>query len=424
MSLLSLLVAAIMFCQSLLACQNTFAWPINMSDNAECVERLQWWLYAWQFNPKHCASVHAPKLHYLSGLGSSLMESTRLMSQALESSAVYRPAGEWIWADPKSTACQLGFRSIDCFTLPLSVCNASQEIQAAFTDDAFNYSLADSSMSVCDLAREFQKPTLWVIGNLIRYHLRFSAEQSDTMQSQILTALHGRTEARPKHQYGAVVFHEEYKHKLQDAHFLSFASYLQPRTTLSAGIHVRAGRPDGKRRVLDVAQYLAALDRKAEASVQAGGPPLAHVYLCSNVPGVALGSLENLYQRFPRNYTYQTLPHMSFGNAEAEHVLRLALRRRGTWVPPARDVFMEYVIDVEVLTRADIFIGTHSNVYAVVAALRLTLFPERPLEHTCFLDPHQRQARLVCEGSEEARRFWLKSFGKRWHLVDGTPFLY
>lgn len=43
-----------------------------------------------------------------------------------------------------------------------------------------------------------------------------------------------------------------------------------------------AGRPDGGRRALDVAEYLAVVDRKSLASVKAGGPPVAHVYAASD----------------------------------------------------------------------------------------------------------------------------------------------
>lgn len=48
---------------------------------------------------------------------------------------------------------------------------------------------------------------------------------------------------------------------------------------------------------------------------------------------------------------------------------------QGDQLPRARDVYLEYVTDVEVFTRAHIFVGSHSNVYALVAALRMTLFP-------------------------------------------------
>eukprot|EP00667_Euglena_gracilis_P012703 EG_transcript_13060 len=407
-----------------------------MTDNAECVERMQRWLYARQFRPENCAVVHAPRLDHFAGLGSSIMSSARLMLRALEGGAVYRPAGEWLWADPNASACQLGLRSIDCFTLPLSVCNASQEHRHTFTDDSFDYSIAGAATptSVCGLARQYRKPSLWVIGNLIRFHLRLPAPLLEVIHGRVLTALHGRPEARPSLQYGAVLYRRGDRLPARASKRRLLSSQLRTPTSLSAGIHVRAGRPDLGRRALDVAEYLAAVDGKSRASVEAGGPPVAHVYLCSNAPETNLAAVDHLYGRFPHNYTYEVLPHASFGNLEAEHILRGSTTRarwyrwlttvQGKRLPAARDVFLEYITDVEALTRSDIFIGSHSNMYALVAALRMTFFPEKPPQHTCYLDSHRRPAPLVCEGTAAARHFWLSSFGVAMNLTGGSPFLH
>eukprot|EP00667_Euglena_gracilis_P015463 EG_transcript_16100 len=374
-----------------------------MTDNAECVQRLQRWLYAWQFRPENCAVVHSPSLGHLAGLGSSLMESVRLMMRAVESGAVYRPAGEWLWAGgPNASACQLGCSSIDCFTLPLSVCNTSRATREAFTDEAFDYALANNTtpVSVCGLARQFRKPTLWVIGNLILYHLRFPPTSYDAIHSRVLTALHGRPEAHPSDQYSAVLFHrgESRGPGTPARKNLSIPSHIRTPTSFSAGVHARTAEMDDGRHALDLTEYLAVVDQKSKASVRAGGPPVVHVYVSSNAPELNVGSLGRLYRRFPRNYTFEVLPHLSFGNADPETVLTSAVKQRGhrRELPPLRNLFLEYAADLEALTRADLFVGTHSNVYALAAALRLTLFPERPLEHTCHLDSHYYPARLVC----------------------------
>ena len=67
--------------------------------------------------------------------------------------------------------------------------------------------------------------------------------------------------------------------------------------------------------------------------------------------------------------------------------------------------------DIEILVAADVFIGSHSNVYAMAASLRLSKhYPEKPLNHTCLIDHRLQDLQMHCEGSDVARQFWSSAF--------------
>jgi hypothetical protein len=194
-------------------------------------------------------------------------------------------------------------------------------------------------------------------------------------------------------------------------------------------VHIRGGSPDYGRKPLDVKWYIEAIDRK-EKEVAALGYTIDHVYLCSDVQEQNIKSTAFMTETFPRNYTYAVLPHITFGPGEAEHTLRQGLHRRYSFndstvkLPDAKDVYTEFVADIEIMTKADIFIGTHSNLYALAGALRMAHYPQRPAGFTCFLDSHKVPPPLICEGTDEARAFWVSSFSRYWGLRRGTPFLY
>jgi hypothetical protein len=82
-----------------------------------------------------------------------------------------------------------------------------------------------------------------------------------------------------------------------------------------------------------------------------------------------------------------------------------------------RDLNVEYFADVEIMTQADVFIGSLSNMYIHVAALRYARYPQRPDANTCFVN-HQGQ--LICEDNPNQKHgIW------HYHMVNlhgGTAF--
>eukprot|EP00668_Euglena_longa_P027098 GGOE01033917.1.p1 GENE.GGOE01033917.1~~GGOE01033917.1.p1 ORF type:complete len:443 (-),score=126.86 GGOE01033917.1:639-1967(-) len=420
-------------------CRNEPPWPVNLSNNAECMELFFRWLYARQFDHRQCATALRPNLGYTHGLGSSVLESVRLMLKSLEEGVVYRPKGDWPWAARDAAYCHLKLTSVDCFSMPLSVCHAPQADVTTFTDLTFNFSEALAAFPLrrsahgCKIAKALRKPTLWVVASLIRYHWRFPPTMQQQIDDKVRQALGGRPEAfidlqehTVRHHAGQAVTSGTQVREVAAHTRHNAASWELPKRTLSAALHVRSGQPDARRKPLDVRHYIQAVDVLGR-ELGAHGFTVTQVYLCSNVPEVALVSVEHLRAHYPRNYTYAMLPHVSFGNKEAELVLKHQKAKKHArhtkTLPPAQAVFLEYVTDVEVMVKADIFIGTYSNVYTLAASLRGLHFPSRPPHHTCYLDSREDPPPLVCEGTEEGRKFWTAR-SDLFSLGGGSPTFY
>eukprot|EP00667_Euglena_gracilis_P010337 EG_transcript_10520 len=411
-------------------CRHEPPWPVNLSTSAEAATVFHRWLYARQFDQRHCPTAFRPNLGFTHGLGSSVLESVRLMMKSLDEGVIYRPKGDWPWAARDATKCHLRIMSIDCFSLPLSVCHAPRADVAAFTAPGFNFSRAlaefplRGSTHACKIAKALQKPTLWVLASLIRYHWRFPPALQQQIDEKVRHALGGRPEALVDLQAhtvrhpGGPAPNAARADPTAAAWEGNASQWDVSKRTLSVALHVRSGQPDGGRKPLDVGQYIRAVDRMGELLAPAGYN-ITHVYLCSNVPELALVSVDHVRAKHPRNYTYTMLPHVSFGNKEAELVLKAKKHKQK--VPPARAVFVEYVTDIEVMVKADIFIGTYSNLYTLTASLRGLHFPHRPPNHTCYLDSREDPPPMVCEGTPEGRKYWTGRRSELFSLGGGSP---
>lgn len=67
----------------------------------------------------------------------------------------------------------------------------------------------------------------------------------------------------------------------------------------------------------------------------------------------------------------------SFHHVYSTHIQIFAAVAKGdlTGIPPLDTIFTEYIADIHVAVEADIFIGSHSNVYALAASMVSLLLP-------------------------------------------------
>lgn len=63
------------------------------------------------------------------------------------------------------------------------------------------------------------------------------------------------------------------------------------------------------------------------------------------------------------------------------------------------EIYSEYLADIMILVKSDVFIGMFSNVYIMAAALRAARHPERPPSYTSYIDTHVYPYKLTYEGS-------------------------
>jgi hypothetical protein len=307
------------------------------------------------------------------GLGCNINWGVAFLAEAFFGNKVYRPKafGNWAWAHENATKCSAELSAIDCFTKPLSYCGlrhrnesnnpSSHKKMLVLERESFN--------NVCDFASHLNKSVQWVHGQFVQYFLRPRRDVEE-----YITLLHSKIGKNIK---GSTI-----------------------------GCHVRSGALDDGRKPSNVTIYIAAIDAMAK-NLSEQGKPVGAVFFCSDLPEEALISSEYLQQTFPRPWKYVILPHTSLGKGDAE------IHMRNKSNPVAHEKFRlvsEYYSDINVLANTDAFVGSESNFYPIVAALRVI---RQPFYHnrTCFLDIRVHDTPpLFCEGSQEAKQLWQRYF--------------
>jgi hypothetical protein len=169
---------------------------------------------------------------------------------------------------------------------------------------------------------------------------------------------------------------------------------------ISVGVHLRAGAPDGGRQALTLDDVMKQLDATVER-VRLRGDIVSKVFICSDTQDTNIRSSEYMASAYPRNFTYVVLPHLNYSTGtEAEFAMRDDIKNH---VNIKFQVFAEFMTDVLLLVHSDVFLGSHSNVYVTVAALRMALFPGRPVVDTGYLDSHFSPPRYMGEGEYKNR---------------------
>ena len=341
----------------------------NATTNIEATNVFQQWLNWWQFDPGRCAN---PGPHIVriktggGGLGHSFsisFASTFILS--LEKGQIFRPSpsDHWTWADPTGANCTLHIKSLDCWSLPLSTCgvptashtNAIASIAAANHSSHLADKLKGKYIDICTLATEMSKPTIWIYGQLVYF-----------------------ISARHSPETGAVVMN-----RVRQV-FGSDAGDMKAGNSGSAviGVQIRAGKPDNNRLVAPFAPYIQLVDEKAAhlASVQGGSRAVAVVYLASQDPESSFNNGSYMNARFPRPWKWVSLPATPQNGKEEIEILvhRGELRDVGS-------LAKEYLADVEIMVKADVFIGSVSAMYLHVSSLRYALHSHRSPNNTCYV---------------------------------------
>jgi hypothetical protein len=154
--------------------------------------------------------------------------------------------------------------------------------------------------------------------------------------------------------------------------------------------------------------------------LQLEGRPVGVVYLCSDLPEDNIRSSEYMAQQFPRNWTYVVLPHISLGSGEAE----LKMKNKDLPKPPKKDLYIEYLTDIEILASSTVLIGTLSNVYLLAASLRVARNIGTKNE-SCFVDSrhyYKDNPPLFCEGAPENKKLWAELNMGGFSPFEGTSF--
>lgn len=375
------------------------AWSIVSEDAMISGQRIQNWLY----NRQHqCDITRYHDQPHNSGIGSTINRAVAHFIQALELGQRYRPQFEWFYSPINATSeCSTKKPFVDCFHLPLSHCDTPIERKdkvLTMPAQSFDYFDLPGPRSFCDICRSFNKPALWLYGQATKYLLRLPATTQESVDLKLTQFLK---------------FHQEVSSKRRSSD--SSSSSLK---CLSAGIHVRAGAPDGHRNPFDGTAHLAALremngwllkEGKAICTVFVAGDHLETSVFASRfgewgkkpVKGRQPISLEE------DGMVLYFIPRYNTGVSELE-LFWDELKKSGNTEFTIKDLYVEYITDLHILSSLDVYVGAHSNVFALVDAMRTVYRPDARSDLTCYLDSRRRTR--VCRNMGEMRSFWHDSF--------------
>lgn len=309
---------------------------------------------------------------------------------AIEMGKIYRPIGQyhWVWAEysePKN--CSLGLGDIDCFFKPLSNCtfniinsfdsNAWEEdIKSIDINLGREYAKHLGFRDICTAAKYTKKSVQWVHGQYVEYIIR------------------SRTDIAPMILLRKNMVFEHITNKSHE---------------LSVSVQYRGQQPDEKRKPAPLSVYIEQIDKFSKIA-EAQGKVIKVVYICSYDQKSNIVSSDHMASLFPRPWTYVVLDHLTMGSIEAEYSLMKLYPndiKSSPDLPSKRDLVMEFMADIEILASTDIYIGTFSNIYTTVGALRIARNVSDK-SNTCYvhISGYVGIPPVYCEGSEEAKAYW------------------
>lgn len=406
--MLSMLITLLCICLPQTVAYSAFdcrgpAWPLNTTDNDEVMSRFQNMLLAYQ---NHCTK--SPNNYWIStiygsGLGSGTIISVVNFMKAFELGKIYRPTTSWLWAaDNVTETCNGRFSSVDCFNIPLSYCWHDSDSPLP-SSVVFNRTDAlafiNRPCDICTLARVSKKTILWVLGQLLHYHMRLPHAREKKIRNTV----------------------EGVFQKLSKKSNIKNKEDIDPITGMkcvTASIHVRGGSPDFSRRPFDGTDHYLAL-KHYNTRLRPKNTTICKVYVSGDhvedtifFPKQAnrgqVGSFTTGFTVHNESFVFVSLPRYIALPGELEYQAMTIKKSRNVTMSY---LYSEYVEDLLLHAEADIFIGSHSNIFAIVGALRHAYHPEFRSDSTCYLDSRYVPPPLFCMGSWKVLEFYHAAFG-------------
>jgi hypothetical protein len=361
-------------------------WNITYSDNRQAGKVFLNWLKAFQNDANRCkANKISRGTSAFSGIGSSYNLATVDFLKQLELGNIYEPSRWWLWAN-RDNNCTFGKPSFGCFSKPYTYCGHEKlgyddENWSNFNLEAAN-NFSTIPLDICQMAITSKKPYVWITGQLLHFLLNPRHDVREIVSKRM-----------------SLVYPINNKH-------------------ITIGVHIRGGQPDGQRKALKVTDVLKKVDEKVE-ELKLTGKIVTQVFMCSDTQETNIISKEYMTKMYPRNFSYVILPHLNYSvGTEAEYILRDQTTGNknnniSILIPTDFDIYAEWFTDVEILTHADVFIGSHSNIYITVAALRIARFPERPMRDTGYFDTRYDPPVWMEEGGNpiHGTPIWKNAYG-------------
>ncbi len=409
---------------SVFDCRCCPTWNVTTEDNDITSRRYLNWL-SWRQND--CTNNRGLNVNkYSFGYGSSINLSCIDILKALELGAVYRPAYPWLWSSPSefvnasslhantiNDGCYSHMDSLDCFNIPLSYCKLNETY--GMTPGHFGEPLVNKTdaaalipgpSDICKQARLTKKSMLWVFGMILHYHMRLPAKTHKVVRDRLMSVFpHGGSPSVK-------------------------TDPITGKECMTASLHIRAGQPDFGRVALNgqehynhLLNYNARLapSNRIICTVYVSGDHLDQTifakYITEEFPKSVNNSRSDeksvlwpsrLVTAKEGSFLFKFLPHYVFEPGEIEFQVRKIKEHNKLSM---EDLYLEFVTDVKVLSAADIFFGSWSNIFIVTDALRNAYRPELPNNSTCFIQSARASKKLECRGGGDVLKIWRDLFG-------------
>lgn len=284
--------------------------------------------------------------------------------------------------------------TVDCFFMPLTMC-PNQEHASKYARKNFNFSsallefsgeISHNKLNVCEMAKKAGKSLQWIQGQALIYLMRPRPDIAARVQERVAPILAKRNSKKES----------------------------------MIAVHVRLHEPGDGRVTQNVSEYMRYVDAFANELASKGKPVVA-VYFTSDHIEECIINGSYMSRMFPRSWEYIVLEHHSLGPGDPEkNLLNPTIPQENK--PKTSNLMVDFLVDIEIMSIADAFIGSGSNIFYMVSSLRAAK-QSGHRNHTCYIggvreaDYHPH---LLCEGSDEMEKIWTGVSGGGY--VGGVPF--
>jgi hypothetical protein len=397
---------------SVFDCKGQAAWELTVDDNVKISKQIQKWISESQNRCPETPDDYWTNSPNLGGIGSGITLSVVTMLKAFEAGKIYRPSNPWLWSYKNASSCTGGIDAIDCFNIPLSTCLLDRDVIYQNTSSEIMNSASNFQFpaDICTMGKAAKKTILWVFGQFLHYHIRLGTVGKKFIRDRM------------------------------EQIFPKIAPKVDPKTgytCVSASIHVRAGAPDFHRKHFNGTEHKEVLVTKSKELQKLYNQTICTVYVSSDhleeliffppntFPSTNITAANNnnnhqySVEFIPSQtmqdeyFTYKTLPHLLMEPGEIEYQVNHwkndpTMASQGVTM---EYIYLEYLCDLILFAQTDIFIGSHSNAFAIVAPLRVAYNPGRQNDDTCFLDSRSSYLDLKCLGTYDAALFFRDAYG-------------
>ena len=289
----------------------------------------------------------------------------------------------------------------------------------------------------CTMGYKSKKSLLWVYGNFVQYHMRLNpalipalAEKIDSIfpyndrlrnknyfiEGHPLDYIEGvsnsanleRDTTRLKHKRKQNKRKRNRRRKLNESQSKKHTE--DGMECVSAAFHVRNGKPgsDGSHRTaLQGKEHIIELNKYSE-HLKLSNKKVCDVYVAALYLDDTIFMDPEEMKSIPYNIKMLNRTELPDENTEVEALLP-QLKKDGF---PVHEIFTDYFVDLMLMGIADIFIGSHSNAFTLVAALRRVWHSNAPMNYTSFIDSHYSPPVLVpLEHSIDYWQSWPRGEG-------------